>query len=176
MKPDRWLKEEKQVAALWILALAVAVVGVALDQFRPPGGWIALELPALTKSSSLPSPESWTPEQRETALFGLGLDFLFLMIYPLFLSLLCGRAALRWSLPSWLARTSAMLSGLVLLAAPLDALENIGLYLLIAGDSGQALQWFITAVAAAKWLAVLTASGVGLLGLGVRLRRGSAPA
>ena len=170
MRPHVWIREERQISALWILFVAVVVVGGVLDQFRPPVGWLALEFPAWSDPSSATSPGSWKPEEREAALFGLGLDFLFLVLYPAFLSLLCGRAGCYWDLPAWLARTSLTFSGLALIAAPLDALENIGLYFLIKGESGDALQWFITAVAAPKWLIGLAAALVGLVCLGFRLK------
>lgn len=140
----------------------VVAVGGALDQFRPPGGWIALEFPAWTESLSRNPPARWQADEREAALFGLGLDFLFLMIYPLFLSLLCGRAAVEWDLPAWLSRVSGLFAAVVLLAAPLDALENIGLHRMIMGDDSPHLQVFVTAVAAPKWFLSIATALIGL--------------
>jgi hypothetical protein len=162
MMPHLWISEEKQVRALWILLFAFLGVGGILGQFTPPGGWLALEFPKLDCLGPVASPNSWTVAQRDSALFGLGLDFLFLIIYPLFLSLWCGRASRRWNLSGWLARMGLFFSGLVLLAAPLDALENFGLYFLIRGNSSEVLQWFITFVAGLKWLIALAAALVGI--------------
>jgi hypothetical protein len=170
VKPDEWIRERRQVATLWILFCAMVLVAVGLDQLRPPGGWIALEFPAWTQPSSTPI-AGWTQENRETVLFGLGLDFLFLVLYPLFLSLLCARAARHWRLPARLASAARISSRLVLVAAPLDALENIGLFLLITGDTSASLRWFITAVSAPKWLIALAAALVGLICLIWRLLR-----
>jgi hypothetical protein len=109
--------------------------------------------------------------ERDAALFALGLDFLFLIIYPLFLSILCGRAGLNWNLSAWLARTSLFFSGIVLLAAPLDVLENIGLYLLIKGSTSDTLQWSISIVAGLKWFIALAATLVAACCIASKLWR-----
>lgn len=158
MRPHLWITEDKQVKVLWLLLAAFVVVGGVLDQLSPPGGWLILEFPAWADLSADKSPVSWQPGERDAALFGLGLDFLFLIIYPLLLALLCGRAGLNWNLSAWLSRTSLFFSGLVLLAAPLDALENIGLYLFIRGNTGDTLQMAISIVAGLKWFIALTAA------------------
>lgn len=161
MRPHLWISSKKQGKGLWVLFFAMLFVGLVLDQLSPPGGWLALEFPALVEPAPGNAPASWTPGQREAVLFGLGLDFLYLIIYPLFLSLLCGRASQHWKLPGWLARTSLFFSGLVLFAMPLDALENFGLYFLIRGNSSEALQWFISCVSALMWSITLAACFVG---------------
>lgn len=161
-----------QVRVLWILFFALLGVGGILGQLTPPGGWLALEFPAFNDLSIDSSPGSWSPGERDAALFGLGLDFLFLIIYPLFLALLCGRAGRNWNLPAWLARTSLFFSGLVLFAAPLDAVENFGLYFLIRGNTSETLQWLITTVAAFKWLIALAALFVAVCCIATMLWRG----
>jgi len=171
MKPHTWITRSRQVAALWILVVLVIVVGGLLDQLRPPGGWIGLEFPAMTDVMATNAPSLWQPHERERALFALGLDSLFLVLYPLLLSLLCARAAENWRLPAWLANLCGLLAGVVLLAAPLDALENAGLYLLIMGNESEALQLFITAMAAPKWLLAITTGLVWLACIPIHLRR-----
>jgi hypothetical protein len=159
-------------SSVWVLSLlfiAVLVLSLVLDQLRPPGGWIALEFPAWVEPAPENLPESWSRSDRDAALFGLGLDFLYLLLYPLFLSLLCARASLVWNLPGWLMRASRLCSRLVLLAAPLDALENAGLYFLIRGNDGEAFQWFISLVSAPKWIFALAALFVGILCVMVRI-------
>lgn len=168
VRPHSWIRERNQVAALWVLALAALLVSLVLGRHRPPGGWLSLEFPALA-GPEWEAPESWSAGEREVALFGLGLDFLFAVLYPLFLSLLLGRAAERWTLPGWLRRTSSFFSGLVLTACPLDAAENVGLYLLIMGSSAAGLGWAVTVVSAAKWLVALAALPVAVLCLGARV-------
>lgn len=165
MRPCAWIAEEHHGKALWLLFCAVLVVAWVLDAHKPPDGWLSLEFPRWLGLSADP-PRDWTADQRETALFGLGLDFLFLVLYPLYLSLLCSRARRHWSLPRWLAAACAVFSWLILVAAPLDALENIGLYRLIRGFDGEGLQWFVTVVSALKWLiglACLPVVGASLL-------------
>ena len=158
MKPHLWIAEEKQVKVLWLLLIALVIVGGVLGKLSPPGGWLSLEFPVFADISVDNSPGSWNPRERDAALFALGLDFLFLIIYPLFLAILCGRAGLNWNLSAGLARWSLFFSGLVVLAAPLDVLENIGLYLLIRGSTSDALQWSISLVAALKWFIALAAT------------------
>jgi uncharacterized membrane protein YhdT len=166
-------------SSIWILSLsfiAILILSVVLDQLRPPGGWIALEFPAWIETAPGHLPENWSPSDRDAAQWGLGLDFLYLMLYPLFLSVLCAQASLLWNLPRWLTHTTRLFSRLVWLAAPLDALENAGLFFLIRGNDAASLQWFISLVSAPKWIIALTASFVGMLCLTVRffeiLRKG----
>lgn len=159
-------------SAVWILSLsfiAVMVMSLVLDQLRPPGGWIALEFPAWVEPAPGDLPENWSRPDRDAALFGLGLDYLYLLLYPLFLSLLCARASLLWNLPRWLERAGRLFSRLVWLAAPLDALENAGLYVLLRGNDGESLRWFISLVSAPKWIIALAALFVGILCLVVRV-------
>lgn len=164
MRPCDWIVEKYHVRALWALFFATLIVASILDVHKPPDGWVCLEFPAWLGRSAIP-PSQWTEGQRAVSLFGLGLDFLFLFLYPLFLSLLCSRASERWRLPNWLAALTGMFSFLILAAAPLDALENIGLYWLIAGADGEALQWLITITSAGKWLIVLACLPVALAAL-----------
>jgi len=154
MRPYLWITEKHHGKALWLLFFAILVVAWFLDMHKPPDGWLSLEFPKWLGVSADP-PSKWTAQQREASLFGLGLDFLFLVLYPLYLSLLCSRASLHWRVPDWLAAVCGSFSYLILAAGPLDAAENIGLYCLIAGADGAALQWLVTGVSAAKWLIVL---------------------
>ena len=84
---------------------------------------------------------------------------------------MCSRAGLHWSLPAWLATSAKAFGRWVLVAAPLDAAENIGLYWLIAGSDDEGVQWFVTAVSGAKWLialACLAVASASLAYLGYR--------
>lgn len=161
MRPHLWIRETRQIPVLWLLFGLIVIVAGVLSRFTPPGGWLLLEFPAWTN----PMPDQWLQREREATIFGLGVDFLFLAVYPLFLSLLLGRAATHWNLPDWLCKVSGMLAGAVLIAAPLDALENAGLYLMIAGDKSEGLRLFVTTVAAPKWFLAIAASFVALLGI-----------
>ena len=175
-KLDAWATGKSSVWVLSLSFIAVVVLSVVLDQLRPPGGWIALEFPAWVETAPENLPQNWSPSERDAALRGLGLDYLYLMVYPLFLSVLCAQASLMWNLPQWLGGTCRLFSRLVWLAAPLDALENAGLYLLIGGNDAASLQWFISLVSAPKWIIALAASVVAMLCLTVRffeiLRKG----
>lgn len=67
-------------------------------------------------------------------------------------------------------------SGLVLLAAPLDVLENIGLYLLIRGNISDTLQWSISLVAGLKWFIALAAALVAACCIASKLWQGRSTA
>jgi hypothetical protein len=167
-KLDAWASGKTSVWILSLSFIAVLALSLVLDQLRPPGGWIALEFPAWVETAPEHLPENWSPSDREAALRGLGLDYLYLLMYPLFLSLLCIRASILWNLPRWLERAGRLFGRLVWLAAPLDALENAGLYFLIRGNTSESLQWFISLVSAPKWIIALTALFVGMLCLAAR--------
>ena len=173
---DAWASGKASVWMLSLSFIALLFLSLVLNELRPPGGWIALEFPAWVETAPEHLPENWSPAERDAALRGLRLDFLYLMLYPLFLSFLCAQASLLWNLPRWLSHTSRFFSRLVWLAAPLDALENAGLHFLIRGNDAASLQWFVTLVSAPKWIIALAASFVGMLCLTVRsfeiLRKG----
>ncbi len=159
MRPHKWIDERSQAPVLWVVGAATLVVGLSLNSFRPPGGWLPLEFPAWCRSA--PSPDSWSVRERETALFGLGLDFLFMVLYPFFLSLFFGRGKAQWALPDWMLKSCGVYSGLVLLACPLDAAENIGLHRMIT-QSADGLELFVTVVSAAKWFIALASFPLAL--------------
>ena len=175
-KLDAWATGKSSVLILGFSFIALVILSLWLNELRPPGGWIALEFPAWCDTAPEHLPENWSPSERTAALRGLGLDYLYLMVYPLFLSVLCAQASLMWNLPQWLGGTCRLFSRLVWLAAPLDALENAGLFFLVRGNDAASLQWFISLVSAPKWIIALLASIVAMLCLTVRffdiLRKG----
>jgi hypothetical protein len=156
------LSERQARKAAWCAFLAVLIVSVPLGRVKPPGGYFALEFPALHISSAA-GPGSWPAPVRENAFFGLGFDFLFLVLYPLWLSLACYVAALRRGLTNRLGAVAASASVWVWAATPLDAAENTGLYFWLSGHQYPWLGTAISLVAAAKWLGALGAAGVALL-------------
>ena len=163
------LSERQARRATWLAFLAVVIVSVPLERVKPPGGYIALEFPALHIGDA-PDPSGWTPSAREDAFFGLGLDFLYLVLYPLWLSLACFLAAMRAESTSRLGAFAATASAWVWAATPLDAAENTGLYFWLHGHHQSWLALAISLVAAAKWVIALGAAGVALLAVIGNLR------
>jgi hypothetical protein len=86
-KLDSWASGNSAVWSLSILLISILFLSLVLDQLRPPGGWIALEFPAWVEPAPQNLPENWSRSDRDAALFGLGLDYLYLLLYPLYLSL-----------------------------------------------------------------------------------------
>lgn len=114
--------------AVTALTLAVGVtLSVANAPLRTeaaPRGIISFELAGTAERASA-IVASWGPRQREAAAFGLGLDFLFLLLYPVAISLAAGLVADRLAPRSLrAARLGKLLALLVPLAAVLDAIEN----------------------------------------------------
>jgi len=83
--------------------------------------------------------------------FRVGLDFLYLVLYPLWLSLACFLAAMRAESTSRLGAFAATRLGMGVGRHPLDAAENTGLYFWLHGHHQSWLALAISLVAAAKW-------------------------
>lgn len=167
--------------ALALTLVLTAAVGVTLSVANAPlrteaarAGIVSLELAGTTERARAVI-DSWGPRQREAAAFGLGLDFLFLLLYPTAMSLAVGLAADRVAL----RRPRLALWGKVLalglpVAAVLDAVENAALWRML--QLGPTDGWAIVAAgcAAAKFALVLL--GLAYLGLGIALGPRAAPA
>lgn len=93
----------------------------ALRTEAAPQGIVSFEL-ARTGEKSGAILASWSPQAREAAMLLQGLDYLYLVVYPVWLSLLgisvSERLGGRWRKIGLWAGTA------VLLCAPLDAIEN----------------------------------------------------
>lgn len=115
--------------------------------------------------------DAWRGPLRDRALFGLGFDYLFMAVYPWFLSLGCALLAERTG--GRTGRLGIVLAWLLPLAWPLDALENLALWRLFADGASPAGVGLIYACALPKWLLVAVAAAY-LAGAGLRLglRRG----
>lgn len=133
---------------LVVLSVALLRVGAALFSDAAPQGILSYEFAgdAATAARIL---ASWSSEAREQAMLSLGLDYLYLTVYPAFLSLACVRIAVRLGgrLPR-AARLGAALSWAVLAAGALDAVENYALIRLLtdgASESWAGLAWWCAA-------------------------------
>jgi len=114
-----------------------------------------LEIAALTGTSQAYA-GSWEGRVRDQFFMGLGLDYVFLLLYPLALSFLCsalGGAHCQWP---QLRKGGAMVSWAVLVATPVDAIENIGQWMLVEGGTSQEAAWLYWRCTLIKW---------GLIGL-----------
>lgn len=101
--------------------------------------------------------KEWGESGRVLAGFHLGLDYLFLVFYPIFISLGCALAATHfWSTHKRLSRIALVLSWGQIFAGLLDAVENLALLNLLRGfvyDLLAPIAWWCAAV---KFIIVIT--------------------
>ncbi|KAF0242696.1 MAG: hypothetical protein FD167_3844 [bacterium] len=132
--PYCWIKESAKryvLLALVLIDMVLIAIFSYLDQSlrnqTTPQGIISFQL-ASSETKTKAIVDSWNAASRDTALFSLGLDYLFLFIYPLTLSLMCHLVASRiWQGQSFVSKLGSLLAWLVLLAGLLDAIENYSL-------------------------------------------------
>lgn len=120
--------------AVWLVLL---VANGPLATPAAPQGIVSLELAGSAERAAAIL-ASWAPPQREAAAFGLGLDFLFLLLYPVAISLACRIVAFRIEprRPRW-ARLGRAIALAVPLCVALDAVENAALWrMLQLGPTG----------------------------------------
>lgn len=175
--PFAWMTASAQRRTLvWVGALVVAcsvalqATSQSLATPAAPLGIVSFEL-AGSAAAAAAILESWPPRAREEALFSLGLDYLYLVLYPLFLSLACARLA--QGRRGGAARAGGWLAWAVLAAAPLDAVENGALVALLwqgPGEGAARLAWLCAAPKFAL-VALALAYALGMLGA-LLLRRG----
>lgn len=142
---------------------ALTALGQPLVTPAAPYGILSFELAASPAAARLQM-ASWDAGAREAAAFTLGLDYLFLALYPCALAvglLLAAPGLGRWSSRlSALARAAAWLS---LAAAPLDAAENAALWLTLQGEGSP---WPQVALICAVPKFAVVALALVVLGLG----------
>ncbi|HVS82277.1 MAG TPA: hypothetical protein VHE60_11150 [Pyrinomonadaceae bacterium] len=142
--------------------VVLSIQGCHLKTPAAPHGIISFELAGRRAAADL-IVASWSPPQpdvRGDAFLNLGVDYLFLFLYPLTISLAChltARRGQRFGCRTWIV--GAILSWLVLVATPLDATENYALIKVLKSSSGD----FWSAMA--KWCAILK-FGLILIGTG----------
>lgn len=168
--PYSWVHEGAQSRMLAVLSLLLVAsslwlfsLGRALVTEAAPNGIVSFELAGRVERADVIL-RSWSPAAREAALLIQGFDSLYLFVYPAWLSLAAVRIA-RGLAPGW-QRIGSGVSWLVLLAAPLDALENHALIQqLLTGPSAVharvawicALPKFALAAGAAMFIALAAA-------------------
>ena len=163
--PYKWLSDSAQRSALLIFFLlsVTLLIGMhSLDQTlitdAAPRGIVSFELAgSIEKVGQIL--KAWGPEGKIYAALSLGLDYLFLIVYALFISLACVRIAryfkLRFSFP---ATCGFVLGWAQFFAALLDAVENFAL-INLTFDS-QRESWPIIA----RWCAMVK---FGIVGAGL---------
>lgn len=119
------------LAGAFILFALFQPLGAPLVNSAAPAGIVSFEL-AGTAENAARMVNSWDANARLYAAFGLGFDYLFMPVYALALALGTLLAAGRH--PGGFARLAAWTGWGALLAAGLDAVENIGLWNSLLGN------------------------------------------
>jgi len=113
--------------------IVFSVTGEHLTNAVAPYGVVSFEL-AGTVEMTQKILNSWDANTQIRASFGLGLDYLFMVVYASAIAFGCGIAARVLDRNGWpLARLGNLLAWSVILAAILDAIENLALTIIIFG-------------------------------------------
>jgi hypothetical protein len=167
--PFQWLSDSVRPRALVcflvlavILLFAMYVLDQSLLTTAAPRGILSLEF-AKRFSQTQRIIASWQPDARTYAALSLGIDYLFLIVYALFISLACTQVARSFRRRgSILATAGYGLAWAQFVAAICDAVENYALIQLLLGSLYQ--QWPVIAwtcatakfgIIAVGWLYIL---------------------
>lgn len=122
-----------------------------------PHGIVGYEL-AWSAQNAQTFIKSWRDaDVAETAKVSLGVDFAFLLAYPLMFSFGIALLAERESTTAF-GRLGSRLRYVVLACIPLDAIENIALWRMIDHDASDGLAHLATIAAGIKFLLVIAAA------------------
>jgi len=151
------------------VAYALGQQGKPLTTNTLPNGILEIELPWSTQRAAevvaLWKQEGLLPVARKQVYA----DFLFLLLYPLALSFAC--AWLAGSAPGTLGLLGILVAWGVLLASPLDAIENLAILRMLSGSQRAPLPQIATIAATLKFTLVFGAFGyLGIGGLRALIR------
>jgi hypothetical protein len=129
-------KNRKKVLIALLLSIVIIFaifrfLDVPLQTQASPAGIVSFEL-AGTPEKAGQILASWDMKANLYAAFGLGFDFLFMVVYSTTICLACLMAAGRH--PGWFSSLGAWFGWGAFLAATLDAIENISLWNLLSGN------------------------------------------
>jgi hypothetical protein len=127
------------IAATLVVGTALALLGAPLQTDAAPSGILSYEF-AGGAAKARAILDSWDEEARLYAAFQLGLDYLFLLLYPLAIALACLMMAdsIRDRLPR-LAALGVALAWSQPVAGLLDAAENFALVSMLLDAPGEGL-------------------------------------
>ncbi len=152
-KSFKWLLLFSGILSLLVL-IVLNRVDVHLKTAAAPQGIISFEL-AGSSDASQQMVQSWDAPAKMYAAFSLGIDYLFMISYALFLSLLCTLLADRFSRKRFLSNTGVLLGYGLWLAAALDAVENFALFRLLFGSTDSFYSTLASSSAEIKFLLIL---------------------
>jgi hypothetical protein len=170
--PFDWVVPSSRRRLFWILtallaglSLALSALGAPLVTSEAPRGILSFEF-AGTHDAAVRMIASWGPQAREAARLTLGLDYLYLVVYPAWFSLGC--LLVSAGLADRPARLGLATAWAVWAAGPLDAVENAALLGLLGGASESGLATLAFACAAVKFALVGAAALFMVIGVVAR--------
>jgi hypothetical protein len=114
-----------------VLMIIFGITGAPLNTESAPYGVVSFELAGSVERTTVIL-STWDPGARERAVFGLGLDFLFIPIYIIAIALGCTLASRAIRSRDWpLAEVGKVLVAGVCFAGFLDVIENISLLVIM---------------------------------------------
>lgn len=166
--PLAFFPEKLRKPLFWVFLTGTVIIfaffrplGAPLTTSAAPSGIVSFEL-ARTTSNAQAMIGSWDARAKLYAAFGLGLDFLFMPVYAMALSLGSLLAAGRHR--GWFANLGARMGYLSFGAAIFDAVENIGLWNSLLGHAQSAWPSISFWCATVKFSLILLGIIYGLIG------------
>ncbi len=152
------VKIEKKLtfSLFYLLIISVIVLryfNLTLENEIAPYGIFSFEL-AGTLDKSVEIINSWSPLSKTFAGLSLGYDFLFLLIYTLFISLLIHKVNERLWVGKSFYKIGETLSWSMFITAIFDAIENVSLIKLLIGSHEEYWSSFAYAFAIAKFVLI----------------------
>jgi len=161
----------KPAFRIWLLATLslqaiLSWVSIPLVNETAPWGLFSWQFAATPQQAQVIL-ASWDHRTQLLAAFGLGLDYLFMLVYGVTLNLACRWSAEKVGRANW----GRWLGGLVWVAALLDAVENACLGIGLIGTVVSPYPEIATFSATAKFTLILLALAWSLFGLVAALRQ-----
>jgi len=159
------LKRKKVLIFLLLVIFLIFIIFRFLDTplrtDAAPSGIVSFEI-AGSQEKAGQILASWDVRAKLYAAFGLGFDYLFMVVYAISISLICLMVTERHT--GWFSRLGIWLGWGAYLAALFDSIENIALWNLLSSDTSQI--WPILAIWCASIKFTLILSGIlyGVIG------------
>jgi hypothetical protein len=119
-----------------VIMLLMNIIGAPLNTSSAPAGIVSFEL-AGTSDRAQEIIQSWDSRAQLFAALGLGFDYVFMLAYAALISLACLIAGDALTTRRWpLAGLGVPLAWGLWLAALMDAIENLGLILILLNGAG----------------------------------------
>jgi hypothetical protein len=164
--PFSWLSPTAR-KRLWVGSLLISAVSIlaikwldaSLVTDAAPSGIISFEFAgSMNRAQQILS--SWDADAKIRCALSLGIDYLFLIAYALFISIACTNIARKLKIQRlFAAKVGFLLGWAQFIAAVLDAIENTALIRLLLGSQQEVYAWMAWGCAGVKFILV----GSGLL-------------